>query len=190
MSKAQYMTDAIKIVSYTEDHVPNGDLSDELPWQDYHSVRNAIVKASRRFGRVGPYGVVKITPDVVDPLYKIVEPGFWEKGDEDPVNYYLPITPPNSERYCYVEVFGETAMTLQWLEAVIRTLKRFEGWGLGISNIPFSYILIFNDRVMVNGELSGCKSLNEVATKAQQLLLFSSPIEPETISKRWWQFWR
>src|SRR5207249_2721472 len=69
-----------------------------------------------------------------------------------------------------------------WLPSVTATLREFDGWGLGLSNIPDSYVLIFGRRLLVNGHLSMCKSASEGVEPAARLL--------KSGGKRWWQFWR
>jgi hypothetical protein len=59
--------DSLKVVPFNRDRVPNDYPGGDLPWQMYHSVRNALVKTCRKYGPTGPMGVVKIIPDVEDP---------------------------------------------------------------------------------------------------------------------------
>jgi hypothetical protein len=77
--------EALKIVPFTRDRVPNDYPGGELPWQVYYTVRNALVQTCRKFGPTGPMGVVKIVADVADPIKMLaVDPDFWQRGDTDP----------------------------------------------------------------------------------------------------------
>lgn len=74
--------DSLKVKAITRDRVPNDYPGGELPWQIYHTVRNALVRTCRRFGPTGPMGLIKIVPDVENPLTMLTEyPDFWERGD-------------------------------------------------------------------------------------------------------------
>ena len=91
-------------------------------------------------------------------------------------------TNSNHERYCYAELYGDDPFGAGWLLSITETLREFDGWGLGVSNIPDSYVLIFGDRLLVKGRLAGCGSASEVVESARRLLRRGE--------KRWWQFWR
>jgi hypothetical protein len=172
--------DALRVKPYTRARVPypGGD----LPWQVYHGVRNALVRTCRRFGPTGPMGVVTISPDVDDPYRALMHDlSFWERGDSDPA-YFVLDDQLNHERYCYAELYGDDPFHPGWLIAVAETLRGFAGWGLGVKNIPDSYVLIFGDRLLVSGRLAGCRSAAEVVAAARRLLRRGG--------RRWWQFWR
>jgi hypothetical protein len=174
--------ESLKVVPFTGERVPNEYPGGELPWQVYHTVRNALVQTCRRFGPTGPMGVVPIMPDVEDPaLLAAEDPAFWESGDPDPM-YFILDDQLNHERYCYAELYGGDPFSAAWLLAITATLQDFKGWGLGVSNIPDSYVLIFGKRLRVRGRLARCRSAGEVVEAARRLL--------QTGGKRWWQFWR
>jgi len=40
-------------------------------------------------------------------------------------------------------LYGDDPFNAGWLLAVTATLREHEDWGLGINNIPHSYVLIF-----------------------------------------------
>lgn len=174
--------DSLKVKAFTRDRIPNDDPGGEVPWQIYHGVRNALVQTCRRYGPTGPMGVVTIAPDVADPSRELAnDPSFWERGDPDPAYYIIP-DQYNHERYCYAELYGDDPFNASWLLSVAETLREFEGWALGIGNIPDSYVLIFGNRLMVNGALSRCRTAAEVVAEARRLL--------QRGGKKWWQFWR
>jgi hypothetical protein len=174
--------DSLRIVPFTRDHIPNDYPGGKLPWQVYQRVRNALVQTCRKHGPTGPMGVVKIVPDVEDPSMMLADDrDFWERGDPDPA-YWIIDDQYNSERYCYAELYGDNPFNSGWLLSITAALREFEGWGLGVKNIPDSYVLIFGDRLMVKGQLAKCKSAQEVVTSASRLL--------KRGAKRWWQFWK
>ena len=155
----------------------------KLPWQVYHNVRNTIVRTCRRYGPTGPMGEVKIDENVEDPYRQIAEEhDFWQDGDHDP-HYYIIDDQYNHERYVYAELYGDDPFNAGWLASITAILREHRGWGLGINNIPDSYILIFGKRLMVKGKkLSRCKTASEVVTVATQLL--------KRGKKKWWQWWK
>jgi hypothetical protein len=174
--------ESLKVVPFTRDRVPNPYPGGELPWQVYHTVRNALVQTCRQYGPTGPMGVIKIVPDVANPLMMLTKDrDFWERGDPDPM-YFIVDDQLNHERYCYAELYGDDPFNAGWLLAITATLREFDGWGLGVSNIPASYALLFGKRLLVKGRLAKCRSAGEVVEEARRLLRRGS--------RRWWQFWR
>ncbi|MBN9521255.1 hypothetical protein J0H58_22495 [bacterium] len=173
---------SLKVVSYTKRHVPNDYPDGDLPWQVYHTVRNALVHTCRRFGPVGPMGAAKIVPGFESAYHAFVaDPSVWEPGDSDPM-YFILDDQLNHERYCYAELYGDNPFSADWLFAVSETLREFDGWGLGVSNIPYSYVIVFGTRILVSGRLAGCRSAAEVITTAGRLL--------KRRNRKWWQFWK
>jgi hypothetical protein len=174
--------DSLKVKPFTASHVRNENPGGVLPWQDYHTVRNAIVQTCRRYGPTGPMGVVQIVPDVADPYVMMVhDPDSWESGDPDPM-YFVLDDQLNHERFCYLELYGDDPFNAGWLLSITHTLREFDGWGLGIKNIPDSYAIVFGKKLMVNGRLAKCKTAVEVVETTRRLR--------KRGPKRWWQFWR
>jgi hypothetical protein len=174
--------DSLEVVPFAAKRVPKEYPGGDLPWQVYHTVRNAIVATCRRCGPTGPMGAVKIVADAEDPYQMLArDRDFWERGDQNPANFILD-SQLNNERYCYAEILGNDSFRAGWLLAITATLSEFDGWGLGISNIPDSYVLIFCNRLMVSGRLAKCRTATEVIEMSQRLIRRGR--------KRWWQFWR
>ncbi|MDX1962912.1 MAG: hypothetical protein SFX18_07155 [Pirellulales bacterium] len=172
----------LKVKPFTQDRIPNDYPGGKLPWQTYHTVRNALVQTCRRFGPTGSLGVVKIAWDVKDVyLMAMQDKNFWEHGDKNPM-YYLLEDQYNNEQYCYIELYGDNPFNADWLIAITETLREFDGWGLGVNNIPDSYVLIYGKGLMVKGNLAKCKSAHQVVERASYLL--------KRGDKKWWQFWR
>ena len=151
--------DSLKVKAFTQDHLPNDYPGGDLPWQTYHTVRNAL--------------------DLARMLVKDCDS--WELGDPDPM-YFILDDQMNHEQYCYAELYGEDPFNAGWLLSITETLRVFKGWGLGVGNIPDSYILIFGNRLLVKGRLAKCQTAVEVVEEARRLL--------KRGDKKWWQFWR
>jgi hypothetical protein len=167
----------LQVKRFTADRVPNRYPGGELPWQVYHAVRNAVVRASRRYGPTGPMGECPVDEGREAPNLLA-----WPRGDPDPA-YYVLDDQPGHERYVYVELYGVDPFNPGWLAGVAEALQEFPGWGLGVGNIPGGYVLIFGDRLLVKGRaFEGCQDAAGVVEAARRL--FRRGV------KRWWQFWR
>jgi hypothetical protein len=132
--------EALKVVPFTRDRVPNPYPRGDLPWQVYHTVRNAVVRTCRKHGSTGPMGVVKIDERVADPYRQVfAERGFWEHGDPSPSYYIIP-DQLNDERYVYAWLYGDDPFTPSWLGDIATTLCSYDGrgWGSTTSQTPTS----------------------------------------------------
>src|SRR6201999_4486400 len=109
--------------------------------------RNAVVRACRLHGSVGPFGVL--------PLEKIDGSGewisLWERGDPKAA-YFIDDDQRNGERYQYVECVDSEYFTEEWLLDLMAALQDLPGRGIGIRSVPHEYILVFADRIMVTGK--------------------------------------
>lgn len=157
----------IRVEHYAVEHVdnpnPDGDVSSKL----YHSVRNAVLRCCRRFGHSGP-------PEV---------PGF--DGDTPPgddsidlnlLDYFVVDDQYNHERYVYVEVERAEAFTGEWLCELVRTMRQFPGWGVGIMAFEQAYVLAFADRLMVTGRIfATCSTVDCVVQRGRAALSSASP---------------
>ena len=168
------LLDSLQVVAFVEEHIPNRYRAGDLPWQVYHDVRNAILRVCREFGPVGPMGECTIDWNVDSPYRQAIAPGFWPLGDDDPM-YYVIDDQYNDEQYCYAELYGEDPFTAKWLESIVKLLQEYDGWGLGIGNIPHNYLLIFGDRLMVKGrQLARCTTASEVIESVRKLLKYET----------------
>ena len=139
------------VVHYTAERIPDPNPG-ELPWQIYHSVRNAVVRACREFGPTGPMGECPIVVGPDDP------PGEdWPAGDR-PCVFYVIDDQLNYERYIYMEVEPTAPVSAEWLARLVAVLREYPGWGIGITNVREGYVLLFADRIMVTGPaFAGCR---------------------------------
>lgn len=133
----------------------------EMPWQEYHTVRNAVYRVCKRHGTTGPMGECPIVKGAVGPG----ERGHWPAGDEDP-DYFLVDDQLNSERYLYMEVLRKEAITDAWLADVVNELSKWPGWGIGITNIPKGYLLLFPSIFLHMGPaFRGTESLTDLVRR-------------------------
>jgi hypothetical protein len=133
------------IEHYTAERVPNPYPAGDLPWQVYHTVRNAVLRCCRRHGRAGPMGECPIT-DGEDT------PESWLLADRDRLDFFVVDDQLNHERYVYVEIERPEAFTGEWLRDLVHTLADHDGWGVGIMAWPNAYMLVFADKLMVTGK--------------------------------------
>lgn len=145
----------LKIISYTEERIPNPPLLEELePTEDgyamndyyWYWLRKELVLVCGKHGHVGPDD-----PNSVRH--------FWVVDDRY-----------NEERYQYMEALSSEHITVAWFEDVLELLQSYPGWGIGVSNFPENYLLIFGDRLMVNGNtLPKCKSIEGIVEAMKAL---------------------
>jgi hypothetical protein len=160
------MSDPI-IEHYTAERIPNPYPAGDLPWQVYHTVRNAVVRCCRRFGPTGPMGELPIADSDSPDSEKN-----WESGDDDPVDYYIIDDQYNSERYLYMELLRPEALHADWLRDLMAALGSHPGWGVGITNFEEAYALVFSDKLMVTGSaFAACHDLAALLRAGQPALV-------------------
>ena len=139
------------VVRYDVDHVANPNPAGSTSFEDYHEVRGALVICSRRHGPTGPLGA------------------FLEQGDPNPV-YYIIDDQYNDEMYLYIEI-EKGSLTQAWVEDARKTLQMYPGWALCIKNITNAYIILFADKLMVNGPIfSSATNAREIVDIANEHL--------------------
>src|SRR5688572_22772668 len=133
-----------EVEHYTGDHVYN--TWRPVPWQVYHRVRNSVVGCCRKFGTVGAMLEIDITDDEDPGL------GEWPVGDGDPDFFVVDDQYNDWDALVYVEIGYEVPFG-EWLRALMRTLRRHRGWGVGINShvgaLRRAYVIAFADRLMV-----------------------------------------
>lgn len=169
---ARRSRDDVPIEHYTKDRIDNDDPSGEPPWQVHYRVWNAMLAACKRHGRVGPF------------LRAVIEerddgPDRWIRGSEESCDFYANPDRMNYERYVYVDVLNPAAITAEWLSDLVRTMRKFPGWGVGIEAWPEAYVLVFGDRLMVTGEaFQRCRSVAGVARSGRAALRDVGRVRP------------
>jgi hypothetical protein len=167
----------LKVVRFTLKRIPNPYPDGDLPWQVYHTVRNAIVRTCRRHGPTGPMGEC-----IIEDSRDFPDIDGWERGDK-PETYFIVDDQYNDERYLYAEVCDAGAFSREWLAEIIETLQEHPGWAIGIKNLPDSYLLIFGNKLMVHG-----KPFRECCDAESVIKVVRRQIRRG--NKKWWQFWR
>jgi hypothetical protein len=141
----------ISVQHYRTKRVPNPSPTGELPWRQYQTVRNTIVRTCRRHGPTGPLGEFPLDKEDADLID-------WEPGDDNPV-YYIVDDQYNDEMYLYMEFVDPKGFKKAWLEDITETLRQFPGWGIGVNSLQKGYIIIFANKLMVTGPLfRGCRN--------------------------------
>jgi hypothetical protein len=157
----------LMIEHYTAERIPNPSPSGEVSLQLFHKVRNDIVQTCRTHGPTGPMGLFPVGHSFKDSGEVL---DAWESGDADPA-YYVIDDQYNDEFYQYVEVCAAAHFTAEWIEDIMETLARWPGWGIGIVNINEGYVLVFSDKLMVNGLcFASADELPSVITAAKKCL--------------------
>ncbi len=144
MSKLADPLSGVRVVHFGDERIadPSADGGD-LPWQAYHSARNAVVRACRRHGRTGPMGECPITKGA-RPAKR------WPAGDDDPALYVVD-DQLNHERYLYLETLDPSVIGPPLVADLIDTLAGLPGWGLGVNGIRDGYLLLSAEFVLVHG---------------------------------------
>ena len=173
----------LKVEAFTAKRVRNDYPGGKMTWQAFHAVRYAIVAACKKFGATGPMAEIKLDPAVQDlNVHLVDDPSFWKQGDQNP-KYHIADDAIGNERFIHITLHGDNPLTMDWLAAIVATLRDHRGWAVEIGNIPDSSLVIFGKRILVRGRrLSRCKTASEVAEVGSQLL--------KQGPKKWWQFWR
>lgn len=137
----------VVVEHYDAERIPNPNPQGELSDEEFYRVRRAIVAACRKHGKTGP-------DDGMDL------PAYWVVDDQ-----------PNDELYQYIEVEERRYLSADWLRDIMTALTSFPGWGVGVINIAFGYLLVFENKLMVNGRpFSRCNDLESVAQAASGCL--------------------
>ena len=156
----------MRIQVYTSSRITNEHPDGPVSKTRWMNVRNALVKACRRHGGVGPLGHFRFWLHmIINDFLKA-----WHDGDDDPT-YYIATDQYDGERYHYVEVLKPESFTTGWIADVQQAHNRFDGWGVGIGNIDGGYMLIFAKKLMVSGSIAeAAGDLDDLIALTQQNL--------------------
>jgi hypothetical protein len=139
----------IVVEHYDAERVPNPNPRGATQWRTFAKVRTALVDVCRKFGVTGPD----------DTSYPYT------------CDFYVVDDQYNDELYQYFEVYNREVLTAKWLEEMMAALRRFPGWGAGLKNLRFAYLLIFGRKLMVTGcPFAGCDDVHSVAVAASASL--------------------
>ncbi len=128
----------VVVEHYTSTHIDNPNPAGETPYSVFQHIYEGLENVCRRYGPTGP-------------------------GDHD-CELYLVDDQYNDERYHYLQIYNRSLACPELLCDLMDALHRYPGWGIGVSNIRFGYLLIFESKLMVTGwPFAGCNSAEAVA---------------------------
>lgn len=135
-------TSKTQIVYYDADSLPDGKQGDRsISYDKFYDVRYDVVKACGEHGTTLPDG----TNAAEDPVYFIVD------------NWYN-----DWERYQYLEVCKPSGLTRTWLAALMKVLRKHDGWRIGVGGLGDGYAVVFSDKIMVTGDaFRQCNSVDQ-----------------------------
>ena len=158
-------TQWLRIVRYVGERIPDPLAAhSEVSWQEYHQVRNAVVRACRQYGPTGPLGECPITNSKTEP--DVIQ---WENGDPNP-SYFVVDDQLNDERYIYIEVLNPTTVSTDWIISLSAALRAHPYWGVGVSNIPEGYIIIFCNMILVQGDKLFAGRVDDLVENARRAI--------------------
>ena len=165
--------DDLPVVYFETPHdIPCDVDDDEISWREFHTVRNAILRACRKSGTVGPMGEAPIGHDGSKPdlktrrawkvenrhcEYHVVEDQMFASYRYHNIEFY-----PDRRRFLYPEGLRD-----MWM-----TLGQHPGWNIGISitDADQHFILIQRRRICVSGEaFKGCTTAAELCDRLEEL---------------------
>ena len=144
----------------TDDELPSVAItSGDMPvtWQEFHTVRNAIVRSLRPFGTVGPMGEAPITSGQEGP------PDSWDVETDDPRYFVVDDQYNDTSRYHYVEVQHPEALSLPVLRSLWETISTHPTWSIGIGIPQERYIYLQFTHIWTRGAVfQSCRSLQSL----------------------------
>lgn len=114
--------------------------------QQFHAVRNAVLRVCRRFGTVGPVGEFQPSLDE-DGVYEAAEGPI---ADYDPDFFVIDEMWNDVDKYIRVEPNGYH-INLDLLTQTAQILKEHSEWAVGFG-FEDGYLLVFAEKLMVKGE--------------------------------------
>jgi len=148
----------MKLVKFSSKDCDGDQSNPTVTWQQYYNLRNCILSALRKFGKVGPMGECEITDAVKGPPM-----GTWHVESSNPDYFVIDDWYNNWAFYAKIEINGGK-FDSEVVDSLILILKKMPPkWALGISFPQNGYILLYADRIMVDGPIfSHCKDYQDV----------------------------
>jgi len=135
---------SVPVIHYESSYVANANPKGETTFEEFWKVRLAIVEVTQSHGETGPES------EAEDKRYWVVDDQY------------------NDDRYHNMEVYEPEGWTTEWLVALMQTLQQHDGWAVSIGGIENGHLLVFGDRLMVNGAtFKDCKDLESVVAAAR-----------------------
>jgi hypothetical protein len=138
---------ALPVESFARYRFPSeGEVKDRITWQEFHTVRNALLDRCRAFGTVGPMGTAPIVDGADDG-----PPDPWPVEAENPQIFVVDDLWNDVERHHRVELADVRVFTREFLMALWSLVRdEYPRWGIGLS-IPDGYLYLMADRLLVKG---------------------------------------
>ena len=138
-----------RVVHYLDERVidPRDQPGYELPWQEYHEMRNRLVLVCQTLGSVGPFGECILTSDPNGPNTED-----WKLGAKDP-DFWILDDQLNHERHLYVEVLQRAKLTIEWLARLTQCFLPSPQWGVCIKNLRGGFAIPFPHMLLVSGSI-------------------------------------
>lgn len=135
---------SVPVAYYDSSYVPNPNPKGETPFEEFWNVRLAILATTQEHGETGP------------------------ESRADQKRYWVVDDQYNDDRYHNMEVYEPEGWSVEWLTDLMKTLGQHEGWGVSVGGIEKGHLLVFADRLMVNGStFEGCDDLEAVVAAAK-----------------------
>lgn len=127
-----------------------------VTWQQYYGFRNAILKALRPLGSVGPMGECLIADEGDGP------PGPWPVECDEPDFFVVDDWYNDWEFFIRIETHSRR-ISKEFIHALVSVLSAMpRRWAAGI-DVGDGYLLLYADRLMTDGpRFEHCDSMGDV----------------------------
>lgn len=163
--------DSLPILHFHDADLPGAaGLPQNIRWQEFHTVRSAVLDVLRPFGSVGPMGPATITDELEGP------PNPWPIECDEPDLFVVDDMWNYWDRRIEVELKRAGALTTPMLHALRAVLaKKHPQWSVGLSTTG-GYVLVGTKRILVKGGVyRRCRTVGDVVRAAQRACGGPSP---------------
>lgn len=127
---------------------------DDIPWRDFHRVRNRVLEAVRPFGSVGPMGAAPMSGDRDGPNLDL-----WEREGGERPRYFV-VSDQFTWKFQRVETHAWPSLSV--VESLASVLVEYPDWSIGIAYGVDRYLFLTAAKIWVAGaDLSPTCSLQE-----------------------------
>jgi len=144
MSKSPLTPSDLRIVRFVGNvtDARNCNYQYEMSEEEFHQARNALVRVCKRHGRTGPTGEYQPNEETGR---------LFEQGDEPP-EFFVVDDQLNDSRDLLIGIFNPSALTVDWVMDVARTLSEMPGWAVWLRNLADVGAAILPSVILVIGE--------------------------------------
>jgi len=151
---------AVRVVPFAPNEYTPADKTGPalFTWQQYYSFRNEIVEALRRYGTVGPMGVMPILEE-----WELADSA-WQAGDPKPKFFVVSDMWSDRSRWSRVEA-DPWAINLEALFDLLAIARRWPDWCVYLALVQGG-LMILADRILFEGDLfAGSSSVEDLAQR-------------------------